>query len=109
MASIVSAGATLSCTLGTSTSKLEIPGKYGSGVHGKTPGVISDRIVNKNIMPFNMCTKTIPPVPCSPVICMDWVNGKKDIKIKNEMALIDICIVPCMMGGIIKIVSSGQE
>lgn len=99
-------GATLSCSLGTCTSKLKVPDTHGAGIKGKNQAVISDYIGNKNIMPFGSCTRTYPPVPCNPTICIKWINGKKDFKIKEELALLDICIVPCILGGIIKIVTA---
>lgn len=54
---------------------------------------------------FQLCKKSNPPLPCTPVVCMPWIKGKKDFKVKNELALLNICIVPCMLGGIIKIKS----
>ena len=90
-------GATFECTLGTMTSKLQVPMSHGSGIF--------DNIVGKNILPFQLCKKSNPPIPCTPVVCMPWIRGKKDFKVKNELALLNICIVPCMLGGVIKIKS----
>ncbi|MHC1748112.1 MAG: DUF4280 domain-containing protein [Cellulosilyticaceae bacterium] len=101
-------GATLSCTLGTATSLLQVPESHGIKLQGKKQATISDAKGNINIMPFGMCTKSYPPTPCVPAICLEWINGKKDFTVKNDLALLNICIVPCMSGGIIKIDDSGQ-
>ncbi len=102
---MVTEGATLECTLGTMTSELQIPMSHGSGISGKTQATILDNVVGKNILPFQLCKKSNPPIPCTPVVCMPWIRGKKDFKVKNELALLNICIVPCMLGGVIKIKS----
>ncbi|WP_129599950.1 DUF4280 domain-containing protein [Anaerophilus nitritogenes] len=104
----VKEGAVLSCTFGTVTSKLKVPKNHGVSMQGKNQATIADHVGNVNIMPFAMCTKTQPPVPCIPSIMVKWINGKKDFKIKDELALLNICIVPCVKGGIIKIEQSGQ-
>ena len=102
---MVTEGATLECTLGTMTSKLQVPMSHGSGISGKTQATILDNVVGKNILPFQLCKKSNPPIPCTPVICMPWVNGKTDFKVNKELALLNNCMVPCMLGGVIKIKS----
>lgn len=101
----VTEGATLECTLGSMTSKLQVPMSHGSTILGKNQATIFDYTVGKNILPFQLCKKSNPPIPCTPVICMPWVNGKKDFMVKKQMALLNNCMVPCMLGGVIKIKS----
>ncbi|TCO67915.1 DUF4280 domain-containing protein [Marinisporobacter balticus] len=105
----VKEGATLSCTLGTATSELKVPQSHGARMQGKNQATIADHVGNVNIMSFSMCTRVYPPVACTPSIALKWINGKKDFKIRDELALLNICIVPCMHGGIIKIQQSGQS
>ncbi|MDR2022920.1 MAG: DUF4280 domain-containing protein [Hungatella sp.] len=105
----VKEGATLKCSLGTATSQLKVPQSHGASIQGRNQATIADHVGNVNILPFCMCTKTNPPVPCTPTIALKWINGKKDHQIQGEMALLNICIVPCMQGGIIKIDQSGQQ
>ena len=103
--SLITEGATLECTLGSATSKLQIPVSHGSEIKGKKQATIFDNKVVMNILTFQLCKKSNPPIPCTPVICMPWVMGKSDFKVKKELALLNICIVPCMLGGVIKIKS----
>ncbi|SNS56649.1 protein of unknown function [Anaerovirgula multivorans] len=102
-------GATLRCSLGTGTSQLKVPQSHGATLQGKNQATIEDHVANVNIMPFSMCTRVNPPVPCTPSILLKWINGKKDHKVREELALLNICIVPCVHGGIIKIEESGQQ
>ena len=100
---MVTDGATLKCSLGTKTSALKVPQSHGAGVGGKNQAVISDYVPMQNIFPFGLCTKSSPPVPCMPSVCIHWINGKLDFKVNNELALLNICVAACMQGGIIKI------
>lgn len=102
-------GAALSCSMGTSISKLRVPQSHGASLQGKNQATVADCAGNVNIMPFGMCMKTDPPVPCSPATASKWVNGKKDYQLKGERALLNTCIVPCTRGGVIKIEESGQS
>lgn len=49
-----------------------------------------------------------PPVPCVPVVAMGWLNGKEDIEIDGQDALVDSSLAFCSLGGIIKITGDGQ-
>ena len=105
----VTAGATLSCTLGSMQTKLQVPISHGSVLHGQNEATIKDHSVGVNITPFGTCAKCSPPVPCTPGFCMDWLLANEKYKIKGETALINTCILPCLSGGIVKIEESGQE
>ncbi|WP_097002192.1 DUF4280 domain-containing protein [Lacrimispora amygdalina] len=104
----VKEGALLKCSFGTSTSQLMVPKSHGAKIGGKNQATVADHISNENIMPFGLCTKTDPPVPCNPLIALKWINGKKDHQLQGEMVLLNTCMLPCMQGGIIKINQSGQ-
>lgn len=105
----VKEGAKLSCSLGTASSTLKIPRCHGACVQGQNQAVISDNVGNVNIMPFGACKRSSPPVPCTPTIVLKWLFGNKNHRIGGEMALLNISIVPCVFGGIIKIDQSGQK
>ena len=52
---MVTEGTTLECTMGTMTSKLQVPMAHGSGISGKNQATIFDNVVGKNILPFQLC------------------------------------------------------
>jgi hypothetical protein len=97
-------GATLKCSLGTCQSTLKIPTGHGSSVKDKNQATVTDRKGGVNIMSFASCKRSSPPVSCSPTILVDWLNGQNDFIVKSEQALLNVCIVPCALGGIIEIV-----
>lgn len=105
---IVISGAKLSCSLGTQDSNLCVPVSHGMKAKGENVALISDSKSNINIIPFCMCTKSYPPVPCTPTVAMQWINGKNDCTLGNIMLLLDRCIVTCSFGGIITIKDNGQ-
>ena len=101
-------GATIQCTLGTATSALQVPQNHDSILKGKKQATIDDYKGNANIMPFGACARTLPPPPCSPTIVMPWLMGQADFKLRGQLSLLNICIVPCVYGGVISIVDPGQ-
>jgi len=98
-----SEGAGLICTLGTSKSKLRVVVNRGTSAKGKKTATIEDYKGNVNIPSFELCNRETPPIPCNPTTCIHWLNGKDDFTIRDELALLNICIVPCLYGGVIKI------
>jgi hypothetical protein len=105
----VKEGAKLECSLGTCNSFLQIPNGHGCSMKDQNQATINDFVGNVNILPFCLCKKSSPPVPCTPTILMSWLNGQSDFKIRSVPALLDTGIVPCVFGGIIKIVEPGQK
>ncbi len=101
-------GATLYCTLGTCKSNLIVPKTKNALINGEAQAVISDNVVGVNITNFCNCTRSSPPLPCTPAILLKWQLANKNHKIQGEIALLDNCILPCLNGGIIKIEKSGQ-
>ena len=69
----VSEGATLQCKFGSAPSKLKVDMKstYLKS-EGKWLATINDYKPNKNVMPFGMCKKKSPPVPCKPATVPFW-------------------------------------
>jgi len=104
-AKLVIDGATLECSLGSKTSKLKVPKSHGIMVQNKNVANISDYVEEKNILSFSKCSKE---GICKPKITSKWIKGQQNCIIDGELALLDICVVLCTQGGIIKVVDSGQ-
>lgn len=107
--SAVKEGAVLKCSLGTAQSELKVPNNHGVESQGGNQANIADCVGNVNIMSFCSCNRQVPPVPCMPIIQMKWVKGQKTRVLDGEFTLLENCIVPCIYGGVIRILSSGQN
>jgi len=108
--SYVVRGASISCSLGTAKDVLNLPISHGVYHKGKAQLNVADSVPGKNIISFGCCKKSSPPPPCTPAICMKWINYM-DTKliIDNEKALLKDATLTCMSGGIISIDDDGQE
>ena len=100
-------GAELSCTMGTAKSTLQLPIGHGVFIHGKKQANTADFKPLYNILPFCNC-KVKSMQPCIPVVTMNWLNGKSDMKVDEVAALLDTSIAICSLGGVIKITDDGQ-
>lgn len=107
--SVVKEGAVLSCSLGTEDSILRVPRSHGVSAQAGNQANISDCIGGINIISFHKCRCEYPPVPCNPEIVIKWLKGQKNCILDGEPALLEDCIVPCIYGGIIKIITNGQK
>jgi len=101
-------GATLACTLGGNQNRLQIPNEPNIYINGKKQANIADHIGGFNIMSFGPCSRSIPPPPCIMATANKWVNGKPDVFVNDEMALLNTSINLCACGGIISVVDDGQ-
>lgn len=103
-------GATISCTLGTAKDVINLPVSHGVYLKGKAQLNVADSVPGKNILSFGCCKKASPPPPCTPAICMKWINNM-DTKliIDKEKALLKGAKLTCVSGGIISIDKDGQE
>ncbi|HEX3077615.1 MAG TPA: peptidoglycan-binding protein [Lachnospiraceae bacterium] len=106
---IVVEGATLKCSLGTTTTKLMVPKSHGAKIQGKKEATVADSKPNINIMPFGTCNKSNPTLPCTPNIQFQWKNSKSDYKIGGHQALTKGSCLACCFGGIITITDDGQS
>ena len=106
--SYVVEGAKLKCTFGAQTSSLCVPGGHGVTIGGKNRANISDHMGGKNIMTFGICKCSSPPPPCSMATTMPWLNGKMDVLVDGQPALIKDSMAMCTMGGVITIENDGQ-
>ncbi len=121
--SYVVAGAILTCNFGDKPNRLKTPFSHGVYIKNKAQMNIMDYVPNVNIMPFGLCSSlanpavasatsanngVLTPQPCTPVT-MPWINGKTDVLIENQPALLSKCTCQCAYNGIIKIEDDGQE
>lgn len=106
--SYVVQGAELKCSLGMTTSKLQLPIGHGVFIRDKKQANVGDFKPLYNILPFGSCKISSPPPPCIPAITGNWLNGKEDVVIETEAALLNTSLVVCSCGGIIKITDDGQ-
>ncbi len=118
----VCTGATLKCTMGTSSSKLKATPKNVS-LTGKDQANIADYVSMKNIPSFGKCRSLgypptasataanhgkLTPMPCVPGTCPKWKAIDKDSLICGEPALLKPATLTCKYGGTISIVNPGQ-
>jgi hypothetical protein len=102
-------GATMSCTLGTIKSPLQMPSSHGVFLKGKPQCNITDYKPYKNIISFGVCKRQSPPPACTPAINTPWVNKQDtNLLIDGQKALIKDANSFCALGGIISIEKSGQ-
>lgn len=101
-------GATLSCSLGTSKSKLKLPVGHGVFIRNKKQANVSDIKSMSNINSFSNCLRSSPPPVCTPAVSIPWLNGKDDVIVDNNKALLNTSIAICSCGGIISITNDGQ-
>lgn len=103
--SYVVRGAKTKCTLGSSSSWLNMPCSHGVYLRGQPQLNIMDYVPNANIVPFGKCKKR---QKCSPNTT-PWIEGKNDVLIENQPALLNTSTSTCSHGGIITITNDGQE
>ncbi len=118
----VCTGATLKCTMGTSTTKLKATPKNVS-LTGENQANIADYVSMVNVPSFGKCRSLgypptasataanhgkLTPMPCVPGTCPKWKAMDKDSLICGEPALLEPATLKCMYGGTISIVSPGQ-
>lgn len=122
--SYVSSKATLKCTFGDKTSKLNVSLSRTVFLTGKPMANISDHQPVVNIPPFGKCRTIqypptgaataanhgkLTPMPCVPGTSFwEWQNGKDDYIVKGKPALLKSSTCRCQWGGIISIIDDGQ-
>lgn len=121
--SYVVSTATIRCSFGTNTAKLMVYPDRTVFMTGKPMGNISDHTPLFNIFPFGRCKTTsfpatgaataaahgkLTPMPCIPCTMSPWMNGKNDVIVKGQPALLKSSYCQCQWGGIITITENGQ-
>ncbi|MCE5286144.1 MAG: DUF4280 domain-containing protein [Pelosinus sp.] len=104
--SYVFRGATLECNKGSTPSRLDMPCSHGVYREEKPQVNILDFKPKVNIMPFGSCS--IKGGPCVPETA-PWVDGKDDVLVEEQPALLSKSTTSCAVGGKIRIVEDGQE
>ncbi len=115
--------ATLSCSYGDKTSKYQVPVDHETFINDKPQGNINDHKPNINILPFGLCSSLSNPtvakataankgrlkkMPCVPATTSPWINGKPDVLLENQPALLNTSTLRCNWCGIIKVEDDGQ-
>lgn len=121
--SYVCSGATMKCTMGTSTAKLTVLPIRTVFLTGQPMANISDHLTMVNLAPFGRCRSLgfpataaataahhghLTPMPCMHNTPFPWMNGKNDYIVKGDPALLKSSTCQCMWGGTISLVTDGQ-
>ena len=119
----VCSGATLKCTMGTSTSKLKATPNNVT-LLGQDQANIADYVSITNIPGFGKCRSLaypptasataanhgkLTPMPCVPGTCPKWKVIDKESLVCGEPALLESSTLKCVYGGTISIVEPGQN
>lgn len=122
--SYVCSKAKIKCTFGDKISTLTVFPDRTIWLTGEPQANISDHISMQNIAPFGKChTTTYPatgsatasnhghltPMPCVPNTPFPWMNGKNDVLLKGQPALLKSSSCRCVWGGTITITFDGQK
>jgi hypothetical protein len=124
MAYYICKGAKLKCLMGSAQSELSVihPAKIAY-LHGEFMANIMDNKPMMNIKPFGQCKSManpsvaaataanygrLQPMPCMPNIATPWINGKTNVLVKGQPALMNNCKLNCVWAGIIEITEDGQ-
>ncbi|ANY65229.1 hypothetical protein BBD42_01095 [Paenibacillus sp. BIHB 4019] len=118
-------GATMRCTCGTHSRRINLPESHGSYVNGK-PMMNEDDNTSENVPYFGICFspkmaageivyliseqgENIGGPPCMPEIFNKWVLPKENAKVDNKPALTTQSFLTCAMEGRIYFLSDGQH
>lgn len=118
MSELVTQGAMLQCSMGTSPSSLQVTPEKRVNSKSQPAATVVDCVANKNIMPFGMCQSlnnpqvqaattaaagSLTPQPCIPAIVGNWTPGSPKVKIGGQAALTAQSQCRCSWGGVITI------
>ena len=122
--SYVCSTARIKCTCGDKISTLTVLPSRTVWLTGEPQANISDHQSMVNIAPFGKCHTTaypptgsataanhgkLTPMPCVPNTPYAWMNGKNDVIIKGDPALLKSSSCKCVWGGTITITDDGQK
>lgn len=122
MSMMVSAGATMMCTMGAAPSSLVVL-PVNRVLAGPPAANILDNVPFLNVPPFGVCTSmanpavaaataaalgVLTPMPCTPVTVAPWVPGVPKVLVGSMPAVDVSCKLICAFGGSISIMSPGQ-
>jgi hypothetical protein len=103
-------GAVLMCNKSDKTSKLKVSGGRKTFIENKPQANIQDYLAHANVKPFGGCALR-KKKPCKNyiIITSTWKNGKKDVVIESDVALLRSSKLKCGVGGTISVVMTGQS
>lgn len=120
MPPLVSAAATVSCSM--ATPRVSVPlattPKTTPVNAGTSAANVDDYVPVTNVPSFGVCSAPGNPAvaaspagkaPCTPVINGPWTPGAGKVKIAGRPALHDGCQAMCAWGGVITISTPGNE
>lgn len=122
--SYVCSTAKIKCSCGDKISTLTVYPDRTVYLTGQPQANISDHKSMYNIASFGKCHTVcypatgaataanhgkLTPMPCIPNTTIDWMNGKNDVLIKGQPALLKSSICRCLWGGVITITDDGQK
>ena len=118
MSQLITQGAMLQCSMGTSPSTLQVTPEKRVNSNQLPVATITDCVPTKNIMPFGMCQSltnpqvqaataaaagALTPQPCLPVTVGAWTPGSPTIKVAGQPVLVPQSQCRCTWGGIVTI------
>ena len=122
--SYVCSKAKIKCSYGDKISTLTVFPDRTISLTGEFQANISDHLSMQNIAPFGKCHTTsypatgsataaahgkLTPMPCVPNTPFPWMNGKNDVLLKGQPALLKSSSCKCIWGGVITITNDGQK
>lgn len=122
--SYVCSKAKIKCSYGDRISTLTVLPSRTIWLTGEPQANISDHISMQNIAPFGKCHTTaypatgsataanhgkLTPMPCVPNTPFPWMNGKDDVILKGQPALLKSSTCRCAYGGVISLTFDGQS
>jgi hypothetical protein len=124
MAQQVVNGAQMQCIFCTMPSALVATPENRTNAGRPPAATIMDNVPMRNVMPFGMCTTlsnpqvaaataaaqgVLTPQPCIPVTTAPWKLGSATVMVGGRPALDSNCRLTCQWGGVISVVSAGQQ
>lgn len=123
MSNLVTSGATLTCSFGTTPSQLTVLPAAMTNAGSMPAATIMDHQPMSNVLPFGMCSSmanpqvaaataaaqgVLTPQPCIPNTVSPWVPGSPTVFIGGKPALNDSCSLMCLWAGQISVTAPGQ-
>jgi Domain of unknown function (DUF4280) len=126
MPPLVSAGATVSCSMAMPTMQVPlVTTPKSTQVNAGTPAAsVDDYVPLTNIPSFGMCgamanpavaaataakSGAFTPAPCTPAVSAPWTPGATRVKVGGQRALHSGCQATCAWGGLITISTPGND
>jgi hypothetical protein len=120
MTVIVTAGATMACSMGSTPSTLNVLGRHACAT---TPIATVNDFAAVNVPPFGLCRSplnplvasatataggTLTPQPCKPLTTSMWAPGSVTTSVGGAPCLVQTSTLACQYGGVISVLSPGQ-